>query len=108
MKVHKSIHFHKENFTRNTLVMSNFDQNSQFLRKTQKTRFLPLFVRNWLKIDKNSKNKFRIAFWTQNTLLDVAISHFCDFLLIFFSFIPNKAKKSTFYQIFKFLTLFGM
>ena len=29
---------------------------------------------------------------------------FADFL----SFMPNKAKKSTFYQIFKFLTLFGM
>ena len=26
------------------------------LRKSQKTRFLPLFVRNGLKIDKNSKN----------------------------------------------------
>ena len=26
----------------------------------------------------------------------------------FLSFMPNKAKNSTFYQIFKFLTLFGM
>ena len=29
---------------------------------------------------------------------------FADFL----SFMPNKAKNSTFYQIFQFLTLFGM
>ena len=33
---------------------------------------------------------------------------FAIFLLIFFSFMPNKAKNSTFYQIVQFLTLFGM
>ena len=55
-KVHKSIHFQKGNFTRNTVVMLNFDQNSQFLRKSPKTRFLPLFVQNGLEIDKNFKN----------------------------------------------------
>ena len=62
------MHFQKGNFTRNTLVMSNFDQNSQFLRKshththtpppTHKNTFLPLFVQNGLKIDKNSENLF--------------------------------------------------
>ena len=38
--------------------MLNFDQKSQFLRKSQKTCFLPLFVQNKFKIDKNSKNQF--------------------------------------------------
>ena len=38
----------------------------------------------------------------------VAFSPLCEFLLIFFSSMPNKAKNSTFYQIFQFLTLFGM
>ena len=50
IKIHKSIHFQKGIFTRNTLVMSYFDRNSQFLRKSQKTRFLPLFAQNGLKI----------------------------------------------------------
>ena len=38
--------------------MLNFDQKSPFLRKSQKTCFLPLFLPDKLKIDKNSKNKF--------------------------------------------------
>ena len=38
IKVYKRIHFQKGHFTRNTLVMLNFDQNSQFLRKSQKTK----------------------------------------------------------------------
>ena len=54
--MHKSIHFQIGNFTRNTLVMSYFDQNSQFLRKSQKTRFLSVFAQNGLNTDKNSKN----------------------------------------------------
>ena len=49
--------------------MSNFDQKSQFLRKPQKKKkkpniFLPIFVQNGLKIDKDSENEFWIAFRT--------------------------------------------
>ena len=45
--------------------MLNYDQKSPFLRKSQKTCFLPLFVRNKLKINKNSK-KFML-----NCFLDI-------------------------------------
>ena len=34
--------------------------------------------------------------------------HILQFFADFLSFMPNKAKISTFYQIFQFLTLFGM
>ena len=45
--------------------MLNFDQKSLFLRKSQKKNiFLPLFVQNKLKVDKNSKTEFWIDFWT--------------------------------------------
>ena len=43
--------------------MLNFDQNLQFLRKSlKKNMFLPLFVQNGLKIDKNSKIDFELLF----------------------------------------------
>ena len=48
--------------------MLNFDQKSPLLKNSQKTCFLPLFVQNKLKIDKNSA-------------LDVAFSHFVTLCL---------------------------
>ena len=42
-EVYKSVHFYKGNFTENTLVMLNLDQNSPFLRKFFKKKFFATF-----------------------------------------------------------------
>ena len=82
--------------------MSYFDQNSQFLRKSQKTRFLPLFTQNGL--EKLILNSFLVL----KHPIRCCVFSFLRFFAHFLSFMPNKAKNSTFYQIFQFLTLFGM
>ena len=86
--------------------MSNFDQNSQFLRKSLKTCFLPLFV--------EAKNRQKFQKLILNSFMDLkhpircCVFSFWRFFADFLSFMPNKAKNLTFQQIFQFLTLFGM
>ena len=72
--------------------MSNVDQISQFLRKSQKTHFLPLFVQNGLKIDKNSKKKknFELHF---GLLIRCCFFSFLPIFADILSSMPNKAKK---------------
>ena len=61
--------------------MLNFDQKSPFLRKSQKTCFLPLFVQNKLKIDKIKINfEFLFGFQTSHWMLRFLIFvSFCWF-----------------------------
>ena len=110
-KVHKSIPFQKGNFTRNTLVMSNFDQNSQILRKshTQKKHiFCHFLFKMGLKLTKILNINFDLLFLDLKHLIWLCIFSFLQIFANFLSSMPNKAKNSTIYQIFKFLTLFGM
>ena len=59
---HESIYYQKGNFTRKTIVILYFFyQKSTFLRKSQKSRFLPFFFQNRLQKNWNSKNCFGIV-----------------------------------------------
>ena len=74
-KVHKSIQFQKGKFTSNTLVISYFDQNSQFLRKSQKSVFCHFLFKMGLKLTKLLKINFELLFGLK------ASSHMLRFLI---------------------------
>ena len=76
--------------------MPNFDQNSQFLRKPQKTCFLALFVQNKLKIDKKFRKLILDSFLDLKHPIRCCVFSFLQFFADFLSFMPNKAKNSTF------------
>ena len=76
--------------------MLNFDQRSLFLRKSQKTRFLPLFVRNKLKIDKNSKNFILNCFLDVKHPIGCCVFSCLRFFCQFFEFHAKWGKKLNF------------
>ena len=72
--------------------------------KITKNMFLPLFIQNMLEIDKILKINFELLYVS----LKVAFSHFCEFLLIFWNYMPNKVKNGKFGKKVEFFALFGM
>ena len=70
--------------------------------------FFATFVQNKLKVDTNSKNLILNSYLELKHPIRCCVFSFLRFFADFLSFMPDKAKNSTFYQIFQFLTFLGM